>query len=181
MDKVGVWICPNCGRSVPAGQICMWCRRSSRLVLKECIKIEGEGDNQRIVSRPEDWQPPEIEESKLTKWNWMVQHVDGLVLGQNVDIGAYCYLNARNGLTIEDNVQIGSCTSIYTISTIDGKEGPVVLRKNCKIGSHCVIMPGVTIGENAIVGAMSFVNKDVPADSIVWGKPASVKGRIKDV
>jgi len=54
------------------------------------------------------------------------------------------------------------------MSTIDGKEGQVVLKKNCKIGSHSVIMPGVTVGENSIVGACSFVNKDVP-DNETWG------------
>ena len=126
-----------------------------------------------------NWQPPEIEEGKLTKWNWVVQHVDGLILGKNTDIGAFCYLNAKNGISIEDNVQIGSHTSIYTTSTIDNKEGPVVLRKNCKIGAHSVVMPGITVGENAIIGAMSFVNKNVPANSIVWGVPASIKGTIK--
>ena len=40
--------------------------------------------------------------------------------------------------------------------------GPVVLKKNCKIGTHSAIMPGVTVGENSVVGPFSFVRRDVP-------------------
>ena len=45
---------------------------------------------------------------------------------------------------------------------------------NCRIGSHTVVMPGVTIGENAVVGAMSFVNCDIPDDCVAAGVPAKV-------
>ena len=120
------------------------------------------------------WQPPQIEEGKPTQWNWVVQGVDGLELGAKTDIGAFTYINARHGVKIEDWVQIGSHCSIYSISTIDGKTGPVTLRRNVRIGSHSVIMPGVTIGENSIVGAFAFVNKDIPANVVALGQPAKV-------
>jgi acetyltransferase-like isoleucine patch superfamily enzyme len=71
-------------------------------------------------------------------------------------------------------VQIGSHCSIYSVSTIDEKQGPVVLKKNCRIGSHTVVMPGVTIGENAVVGAFSFVNQDILDDAYAYGVPARV-------
>lgn len=122
-----------------------------------------------------DWQPPEITDGVLTKWNWLVQHSKNLQLGKHTDIGAFTYINAKNGVTIEDDVQIGSHCSIYSVSTIDDKGGPVVLKKNCRIGSHTVVMPGVTIGENAIVGACSFVNKDVPPNTVAFGVPARVQ------
>jgi len=125
--------------------------------------------------RFKNWQPPDVKEGKLTKWNWMVQHVKNLKLGKNTDIGAFTYINAKNGVVIEDDVQIGSHCAIYSASTIDGKEGKVILKKNCKIGSHSVIMPGVTIGENTIVGAMSFVNKDIPDNAIAFGCPVKIK------
>ena len=124
--------------------------------------------------RFKDWKMPEIEEGKLTKYNWMVQHVSGLKLGFRTDIGAFTYINAKNGVEIEDMVQIGSHCSIYSVSTIDNKEGKVVLRKNCKIGSHSIVMPGVTVGENSIVGAHSFVKEDVPANVVAIGRPAKV-------
>jgi acetyltransferase-like isoleucine patch superfamily enzyme len=126
------------------------------------------------------WEYPEIEEGKLTKYNWMVQHADKLKLGYKTDIGAFTYINAKNGVTIEDYVQLGSHCSIYSISTIDNKEGPIVLRKNCKIGSHSVVMPGVTVGENSIIGAFSFVNRDIPANVIAVGLPAKILKKIKN-
>ena len=48
------------------------------------------------------------------------------------------------------------------------------MKKNCRIGSHSIVMPGVTVGENAVVGAMSFVNRDVPDNCVVAGVPAKV-------
>ena len=59
------------------------------------------------------------------------------------------------------------------------KEGKVILKKNCRIGSHSVIMPGVTVGENSIIGAFSFVNKDIPDNTIAVGVPAKVIKGIK--
>jgi acetyltransferase-like isoleucine patch superfamily enzyme len=124
-----------------------------------------------------DWQSPDIQEGQPTKYNWVVQNLDGFKLGFKTDIGAFSYINAQYGVTIEDFVQIGSHCSIYSVSTIDDKAGPVVLRKNCRIGSHSVIMPGVTVGEDAVVGAFSFVNQDVPAGQVVVGVPAKPIGK----
>jgi len=122
--------------------------------------------------RFDKWQYPEIEEGKPTKYNWVVQNVSGLKLGYKTDIGAFTYINAKYNVIIEDFVQIGSHCSIYSLSTIDGKQGPVVLKKNCRIGSHSVVMPGVTVGENAIIGAFSFVDRDIPAGETWVGVPA---------
>jgi len=132
-----------------------------------------------MKNRFEDWKYPRIEEGKLTKYNWMVQYKENLKLGFKTDIGAFTYINAKNRVVIEDYVEIGSHCSIYSISTIDGKKGEVVLKKNCKIGSHSVIMPGVTVGENSIVGAFSFVNENIPDNVIAYGIPARVVKRIK--
>jgi acetyltransferase-like isoleucine patch superfamily enzyme len=133
-----------------------------------------------MEERFKNWKKPKIEEGKLTKWNWLVQHKENLKLGNKTDIGAFVYINAKNGVIIEDNVQIASHCSIYSISTIDSKEGKVVLKKNCKIGSHSMIMPGVTIGENSMIGAFSFVNKDIPSNVVAFGRPVKVVRKIKD-
>ncbi len=125
------------------------------------------------------WQYPRIEEGKLTKYNWLVQHKNKLKLGYKTDIGAFTYINAKNGVIIEDYVQIGSHCAIYSVSTIDNKEGTVILKKNCKLGSHSVVMPGVTVGENSIVGAFSFVNLDIPANVVAAGIPAKVIKKIR--
>ncbi|MDY0124199.1 acyltransferase [Sulfurimonas sp.] len=124
--------------------------------------------------RFENWEYPKIEEGKLTKYNWVVQNKDGLELGFATDIGAFSYINAKYGVAIEDEVQIGSHCSIYSVSTIDNKQGKVTLKKNCKIGSHSTILPGVTIGKNSIVGAHSLVTDDIPDDVVAFGVPAKV-------
>ncbi|MBU2633750.1 MAG: acyltransferase [Nanoarchaeota archaeon] len=126
-----------------------------------------------------EWVIPEIEERKLTKWNWIVFHKNNLELGKNTDIGAFTLLDASNGLKIEEDVQIGSHCSIYTRTTIDNKNGKVHLKKNARIGSHSVVMPGVTIGENSIIGALSFVNKDIPANEVWVGCPAKFLKKLK--
>jgi acetyltransferase-like isoleucine patch superfamily enzyme len=119
-----------------------------------------------MSERFKDWKYPEIKEGIPNKYNWLVQNIDGLELGFKTDIGAFTYINAKHGVVIEDFVKIGSHCSIYSISTIDNKKGKVILKKNCRIGSHSIIMPGVTVGENSIVGANSFVNVDV-ADNVI--------------
>jgi len=129
--------------------------------------------------RFKNWRPPKIKHGKPTKWQWLVYYPENLLLGAKTDIGAFTYINAKNGVEIENDAQIGSHCSIYSISTIDNKEGKVTLKRNCKIGSHSVIMPGVIIGENSVVGAFSFVNKDVPANTVVGGVPIKIIKRLK--
>ena len=124
--------------------------------------------------RFKEWIKPEIKEGKLTKWNWMVQGIKGLELGVRTDIGAFTYINAKYGVEIGDNVEIGSHCSIYSESTIDEKKGKVVIGKNAKIGSHSIVMPGITIGEYSVIGAHSFVNKNIPDNVVAYGVPAKV-------
>ena len=132
------------------------------------------------MSRFKNWLAPEIEDGKPTKYNWVVKNPENLKLGKNTDIGAFTYMNAKFGIEITVGVQIGSHCSIYSVSTIDNKKGKVVLKKNCKIGTHSTIMPGVTVGENSIIGAYSFVNKDIPDNVIAYGAPAKVIKSLKN-
>lgn len=127
-----------------------------------------------MSDRFDSWESPDIANNKLTEYNWLVQHKDNLDLGYKSDIGAFTYINAKYGVIIGERVQIGSHCSIYSESTIDGKKGLVTLKKNCKIGSHTTIMPGVTVGKNSIIGAHSFVNSDIPDNVIAYGVPAKV-------
>lgn len=128
-----------------------------------------------MENRFKNWREPEIEEGKLTKYDWLIQNKQGLKLGKYTDIGAFTYINAKYGVIIEDNVQVGSHCSIYSVSTIDNKKGKVTLKKNCKIGSHSLIMPGVTVGENSIIGAFSFVDKDIPDNVVAFGVPVKIQ------
>jgi len=118
------------------------------------------------------WKRPIIEHGKMTKFNYIVQYPENLILGKNFDIGEFTYINSKFCVTIQNNVKIGSHCSIYSNSTIDNKQGPIHLEKNCKIGTHSTIMPNVSIGENSIVGAYSLVTKNIPPNEIWFGVPA---------
>ncbi len=118
------------------------------------------------------WTKPLIKHGKFTKYNYIVQYPENLTMGKNFDIGAFVYINAHFGVEIQDNVQIGSHSAIYSHSTIDKKKGSVILKKNCKIGTHSTIMPNVVIGENSVIAAYSFVTKNVPNNQTWSGIPA---------
>lgn len=127
-----------------------------------------------------DWTPPEIKDGEPTRYQWMVRHTDKFILGYKTDIGAFTYINAQNGVIFEEFVQIGSHCSIYSVSTIDNKRGEVRLKKGCRIGTHSVIMPGVTVGEGSIIGAFSFVNVNIPDNVLAFGVPAKVVRALTD-
>ena len=99
-----------------------------------------------MKNRFENWRYPEIKEGELTRYKWVVKYKENLSLGYKTDIGAFTYINAKYGVAIEDFVQVGSHCSLYSFSTIDDKKGKITLKKNCRIGSHSLIMPGITVG-----------------------------------
>ena len=125
------------------------------------------------------WKKPIIKHGKPTKYNYIVQYPKKLVLGKNFDIGTFTYINSQFGVEIQDSVQIGSHCSIYSHSSIDSKNGPIILERNCKIGTHSTIMPNVIIGKNSIVAAYSFVTKNIPPNQLWSGIPATFKSKIK--
>ena len=119
-----------------------------------------------------------IKHGKMTKYNYIVQYPKNLKLGKIFDIGEFTYINSHYEVTIEDNVQIGSHCSIYSHSTIDEKKGPIILKQNCKIGTHSTIMPNVIVGKNSIVAAYSFVTKNIPDNELWSGIPAKFKKKL---
>ena len=120
------------------------------------------------------WTYPVFDEFGMTKWNWICQHPENLKLGRFCDIGAFTYINAEHDVEIGEYAQLGSHCSLYSISTIDGKLGKVVIKDNARIGTHSTIMPGVTIGKNSLIGAYSFVNKDIPDNTMAYGVPVKI-------
>ncbi|WP_295673491.1 DapH/DapD/GlmU-related protein [uncultured Mucilaginibacter sp.] len=100
-------------------------------------------------------------------------------LGRNVFINHACTFLDLGGITIEDDVQIGPKVNLITENhpadpsqrkSLDLKS--IIIKRNAWIGAAATILPGVTIGENAIVAAGAMVNKDVAANTIVAGVPA---------
>lgn len=130
-------------------------------------------------SRFKRWRAPTIRKDGSTVYGWHVhpKHRNKLVLGRHTDIGFGTYIQPEYGVEIGDAAQIGSHCAIYSVSTIDEKRGKVKIGNGAKIGTHSSIMPGVTIGPGATIGAYSFVTKDIPAGALAYGIPARVRRR----
>ena len=118
------------------------------------------------------WTKPIYDENGMTQWYWRVIRVENFKLGERVEIGSFTIIDAKEGVTIENNVKIGWSCSIFSNSTIDNKKGKIILKKDCRIGANSVILPGITVGENATVGANSLVNKNIPSNETWVGTPA---------
>ena len=117
-------------------------------------------------------QEPIFDKMGFTQWMWRVLHEENFKLGKNTEIGSFTVIDAKEGVTIEDEVKIGWSCSIFSVSSVDGRKGRILLKKGCKIGANSVIMPGITVGGNAIVGANSLINKNIPDDETWAGSPA---------
>lgn len=113
-----------------------------------------------------------------------------ITLGSNIHIGAYSALYGSMGIQLEDNTGISPrCTLFSAIDDFGGdfligpiheKEfinisgGPILLRQYSQIGAGCIVFPNVVFEEGSVVGAMSFVNKSLPAWTISVGIPVCV-------
>ncbi|MCR4619411.1 MAG: galactoside O-acetyltransferase [Paludibacteraceae bacterium] len=104
-------------------------------------------------------------------------------IGKNVVIQTNSLFMSAGGITIEDDVLIAANVQLIS-NNHDPEEHqiltckPVVLKRNCWIGAGATILPGVTVGENAIVGAGAVVTKDVEPNTIVGGIPAKLIKRL---
>lgn len=100
-------------------------------------------------------------------------------IGKNVFINFDCVFLDLGGITIEDNVLIAPKASLlsegHPISSEERQSlvtGHIHIKKNAWIGAGATILPGVTIGENAVVAAGAVVSKNVPSNTVVGGIPA---------
>lgn len=108
-------------------------------------------------------------------------------VGANSWIGPFTLLDGTGGLTIGSFCSISSGVQIYTHDSVRwavslGNAGteraPVTIGDGCYIGSQSVIAKGVTIGERSIIGACSFVDRDIPPYSIALGAPCRRRGSV---
>ncbi|MGN1022402.1 MAG: DapH/DapD/GlmU-related protein [Lachnospiraceae bacterium] len=105
--------------------------------------------------------------------------------GQHVFVNHSLTVMSIGGVTIGDGTQIGPGVAIVTDNhDLDDRMilrcRPVVIGKNVWIGAGAKIMPGVTIGDNAVIAGGAVVVKDVPADAIVGGNPAKLIRMVYD-
>ncbi|MCT4456208.1 sugar O-acetyltransferase [Lactiplantibacillus paraplantarum] len=111
--------------------------------------------------------------------------------GNQMHLGKHSFINhslmasAAGGIDIEEDVQIAPRVNLVTVNH-DLKDkmiikcAPVHIKKGAWIGANATILPGVTIGENSVVGAASVVTKDVPDNCVVVGNPARILKKIEE-
>ncbi len=103
--------------------------------------------------------------------------------GDNLFINNDCVFVDPNEIILGDNVMIGPQCGLYTAlhpldakTRIKGYESakPIKIGNNVWIGGGVKILPGVTVGDNSVIGAGSIVTKDIPANSLAYGNPCRV-------
>lgn len=125
----------------------------------------------------------------VTKGRAFTWKMMGVNIGKNVYIGSRVYLDVPSlkRLTIEDNVLITAetlfllhkremknyCQGVLQ-NSLPMREGKIIIKKNASIGMRAIILPGVTIGEGAVIGAGSLVANDIPPYTMAVGSPAKV-------
>lgn len=105
----------------------------------------------------------------------------GITVGKNVFINSCCNFQDQGGISIGDGSQIGHKVTMATLNHGIAPEyrgtlypAPIAIGKNVWIGAAATLMPGISIGDNSIIGAGSVVTKDIPQNSIAVGNPCRV-------
>lgn len=115
--------------------------------------------------------------------------LSGLKLGRDCYLGPFILLDLAGEITLEKQVTVSAKTTILTHHSVGFSDHPLikfypkktfhtVLKSGCVLGVASIILPGVTIGQNSLIGAASLVNKDVPDQVMVAGIPANFKKKL---
>ncbi|MGE0082888.1 MAG: DapH/DapD/GlmU-related protein [Desulfococcaceae bacterium] len=119
---------------------------------------------------------------------WPVHFTSRILYHKNVSLGnrsalgmtGGCYIQARNGISVGHNVRMGPGVGLISANhsmedyDIHVPCSPIVIGDNVWLGMNTVVMPGITIGSNVIIGASSVVTHDVPSNVIAGGNPCRV-------
>lgn len=110
-----------------------------------------------------------------------------IVVGKNVFINEGCCFQDQGGITIGDDCLIGQQVVFATLNhdltsqnRADMIPAPIVVGNRVWIGAHATILPGVTIGSNAVIAAGAVVTKNVPSGVVVAGVPAKIIKQIEE-
>lgn len=138
------------------------------------IQIEGEGSDIKL----EIQRKVEFREF----CNILIREKAELIIQQNVFFNNYCSINCLERIIIGENTLFGEGVKLYDhnhlyeisreilIHPRKFKTAPIIIGRNCWIGSNVTILKGVTIGNNVIIGANNLIYKSIPANTIVKAK-----------
>ncbi len=155
-------------------------REASYEVKKQLIQLNNSTEPNEILKILSEIVGEELENVAVFTPIY-INYGKHLHIGKNVFINFDCTFLTLGGITIEDDVLIGPKVSLITENHplepqhrkgLTGKS--IHIKKNAWIGANATILPGVTIGENAVVAAGAVVSKDVPDNVVVGGIPAKI-------
>lgn len=124
-------------------------------------------------------------------FNYQEKTGNKIVFGKNVVLSQGCIVHGHSGVTIGDNTIVGPCTTFVSGNHGDVTRStdyrfakiitttPIRIGSNVWIGTNVSVLPGVTIGDNSVIGAGSVVTRDVPANVIYAGNPAKELRKIE--
>lgn len=170
------------GEIVPADDPQSYKLREASYATKELlVQMNNSTDPKEIRRLLSQITGTEIDESTAVFTPLYINYGRHTTIGKNVFINFDCTFLDLGGITIEDNVLIAPKVSLlsegHPVSPENRQSlipGHIHIKKNAWIGANATILPGVTIGENAIVAAGAVVSKDVPDNAIVGGVPAKI-------
>jgi acetyltransferase-like isoleucine patch superfamily enzyme len=156
-------------------------REASSATRKLLVQMNNSSDPAEIRDLLSQITGSEIDESVAVFTPLYINYGKNTKIGKNVFINFDCVFLDLGGITIEDNVLIAPKVSLlsegHPISPNERQSlvpAHIHIKKNAWIGAGATVLPGVTVGENAIVAAGAVVSKDVPANTIVGGVPAKI-------
>src|SRR5678810_272791 len=156
-------------------------RDASYATKKLLVQMNNANDAAKIRNLLSQITGSEIDESLAVFTPLYINYGKHTQIGKNVFINFDCVFLDLGGITIEDNVLIAPKVSLlsegHPVSPNERQSlvpGKIHIKKNAWIGAGATILPGITVGENAVVAAGAVVSKDVPANTIVGGVPAKI-------
>ncbi len=156
-------------------------REASYATKKLLVQMNNSSNPSEIRNLLSQITSTEIHETTAVFTPLYINYGKHTKIGKNVFINFDCTFLDLGGITIEDNVLIAPKVSLlsegHPLSPENRQSlvpGPIHIKKNAWIGANATILPGVTVGENAVVAAGAVVSKDVPDNSIVGGIPAKI-------
>jgi len=161
-------------------------REAAFATRKLLVQMNNSSDPAEIRKLLSQITGSEIDESVAVFAPLFINYGKHTKIGKNVFINFDCVFLDLGGITIEDNVLIAPKVSLlsegHVISPNERQSlvpGHIHIKKNAWIGAGAAILPGITVGENAIVAAGAVVSKDVPANAIAGGVPAKIIKKIE--
>ena len=160
-------------------------RRRVKELLRRFNGVEGEPERLAVLEQ----LLGRLGRGALIEPPFFCTYGENTYLGDDVFLNAMCAVIDNNEVRLGDHVMIGPLVQIYTAAHPLGAEArnrgeevarPIVVEDTVWVGGGAILLPGVRVGRNAVIGAGAVVSRSVPANTVVAGNPARVIREIGD-